>query len=171
MERQFENHSQFVYNYLRLRLGPDDAEDATVETFRRAHRGLSTFRWQSSERTWLMTIARNVANRTEEQKKKRREVQMPDTEFELDQAIGSTLADDSAVDKYFVRQALATLPDQQREAVWLRVALEFTDEETAAILRVPVGTVKSWVWRALVRLRNWAEVPPPDATQILGEAR
>jgi len=49
-------------------------------------------------------------------------------------------------------------PPPQRAAVWLRVALEYTDEEVAQILRVPVGTVKSWVWRSLARIRRaWAQ--------------
>jgi len=118
-----------------------------------------------------MTIARNVANRTTEQRNKRNEVQMLETDPEFEAKVSVASWDDTTLNREVIRGALATLPDQQREAVWLRVAMEFTDEETAAILKVPVGTVKSWVWRALVRLRNWAAQQDRIERNLLGETR
>jgi DNA-directed RNA polymerase specialized sigma24 family protein len=54
---------------------------------------------------------------------------------------------------------LNSLPEPQRSAVWMRVGLEHTDEEVARILKVPVGTVKSWVWRSMARLKAKAASP------------
>lgn len=146
-----------VYNFLRWQLDPEDAEDATVEVFRRAHRSWASFRGGCSERTWLMRIAVNVAIRAKQQKSKRREVAFEDLggEEEWGTPVGNAPGQ-NVLDRYVIDEALKGLPDAQRAALWLRVGLEYTDEETADILKVPTGTVKSWVWRSLVRLRKWA---------------
>ena len=54
-------------------------------------------------------------------------------------------------------QALATLPDDQRVVVVLRYFDDRSEAETAAVLGVPVGTVKSRTARALERLRPLLE--------------
>lgn len=56
----YEAHSRFVY-YLALRLlgDPSQAEDATHDVFLKAYRHLSSFRGQSSMRTWLYRITIN----------------------------------------------------------------------------------------------------------------
>lgn len=160
-----------IYNFLLRQLGSAaDAEDATVEVFRRAHRSWATFRGQCSERTWIMRIAVNVAIRAKEQRAKRREVSFEDLGHEEDWAPkGNGHADCRVLDRYVVHEALKGLPDAQRAALWLRVGLEYTDEETAEILKVPVGTVKSWVWRSLARLRKWAQEEEAREKETLSE--
>lgn len=164
-------HLPLVYNFLLRQLGSAaDAEDATVEVFRRAHRSRHTFRGDCSERTWLMRIAVNVAIRAKEQKAKRKEVAFDDLGREEDWAPNSNgHAEGGVLDRYVVDEALKGLPDAQRAALWLRVGLEYTDEETAEILKVPVGTVKSWVWRSLARLRKWAREEEAREKETLSE--
>lgn len=54
-----------VYGFLRASLGSDsDADDTFAATCERMWRGLATFRWQCSLRTWIYVIARNEAART-----------------------------------------------------------------------------------------------------------
>ena len=157
-DRLYGEHSVLVYNYLRRRLRSDsDAEDATVETFRRVHSGIKKFRGECSEKVWVMRIATNVAYRSMQKEAKHRYVSLDDmgpAEAErLSAALGSTVESEVA-NRSLVEGLLASLPDVQRAAVWLRVGIEYTDEEVAQILDVPVGTVKSWVWRSLARLRK-----------------
>ena len=62
-----------------------------------------------------------------------------------------------ALNKDRAEAILSKLPHGQRAAVWMVVGLEMTHEEAAQALGVPVGTVKSWVWRSLTRLRKQCE--------------
>jgi RNA polymerase sigma factor (sigma-70 family) len=57
-------------------------------------------------------------------------------------------------------QALIGLPPLQREIVALRFFLDFSVAETAQLLEIPEGTVKSSTHRALQQLRN--RLPPPE---------
>jgi RNA polymerase sigma-70 factor (ECF subfamily) len=56
-----------------------------------------------------------------------------------------------------LQRALATLPDQQRQVVALRFLADLSVDETAQVLRIPVGTVKSASSRALAALRSIIE--------------
>lgn len=57
----YEEYQGLIYNYLwRMTENQAHAEDLTQETFVRVHRGLSTFRGDSSLKTWLYRIASNV---------------------------------------------------------------------------------------------------------------
>lgn len=61
MEEIYQKYSPELYRYLlSLTHSPPDAEDLLSETFLRALAKLSTFRGDSSVRTWLYSIARNV---------------------------------------------------------------------------------------------------------------
>lgn len=145
-----------IHHFLRLQLRSEqDAEDALAEVFRRVHKGREKFRGDCPERVWIMRIAANVALRQRQISAKHRHASLE----ELGEGEWKGLAMDGhverdAVNKAFVETVLSGLPPEQRAAVWLRVALEYTDEETAEILGVPTGTVKSWVWRSLARLKR-----------------
>ena len=56
-------------------------------------------------------------------------------------------------DRVVLRQALATLPPRQRAVIVLRYYEDMTEKETAAVLGISVGTVKSQARDALARLR------------------
>jgi RNA polymerase sigma-70 factor (sigma-E family) len=51
-------------------------------------------------------------------------------------------------------QALQRLPSRQRAAIVLRYYLDLPEAEVARLLKVPPGTVKSWIHRGLARLRD-----------------
>jgi RNA polymerase sigma-70 factor, ECF subfamily len=160
-DRLYELHSLHVYNLLRRLLDNDqDAEDATVETFRRAYQGLDRFRGDCSEKVWVMSIAQRVAMRTFSVRAKRSAVSLSSEALDglEDWAPAVTESHERGVlERQVVSDLLESLPAQQRAAIWLRVALEYTDEEVGQIMQVPTGTVKSWVWRSLARLRKACE--------------
>ena len=56
----FDRYAEGLYGFLERRIGPQDAEDLLHEVFVRALRGASSFRGDSSARTWLYGIARHV---------------------------------------------------------------------------------------------------------------
>jgi len=149
-------HSKLIYNYLYFFLRhEDDASDALAETFRRALRGRKTFRGECSERAWLMKIASNVAKRSKQRRCRDGSLSLDAMNATAISEIVDTFnVEESVLNAYEAQRFLQMLPPRQREAVWMRVGLKMTDEEVAIVLAVPPGTVSSWVWRSMERLRR-----------------
>lgn len=165
-EQMCSEHTPLVYNFLYRYLGDaDDAQDALNETFRRAHRSLGRFRGECSERAWLMTIATNVARRTRAKSTRNPHVSLEGLsamDGRFDPADGQDM-ERLTLDSFEAGRLLEMLPEPQRAAVWMRVGLQMTDEEVGTALNVPTGTVKSWVWRSLARLRKVCEAEASGA--------
>jgi RNA polymerase sigma-70 factor (ECF subfamily) len=131
-----------------------DADDVVQETFLRAYRSWHTFEPGSDCRRWLFAICRNVFLRTRE--RERRHVDVDDAELEsLAAAALHASTRQGGYDDMWTRldlgpaitQAIADLPDVFRSAVVL-VDVEGESYDTAAeILGVPVGTVRSRLFR------------------------
>ncbi len=140
-------------------LAHDDAlaDDLVQETYLRAYRGWSTFKPGYDARRWLFTICRNVYLRLRERDAKVVDTSGEDAELEsLAASVEHGRADRSGlaaiIDRIEVgpaiRAALAALPEVYRTAVIL-VDVEGESYEAAAdVLGVPVGTVRSRLFRA-----------------------
>jgi RNA polymerase sigma-70 factor (ECF subfamily) len=153
-------HLESVYRFaLRLSAGREaEAEDLVQDTFLRAYRSWSTFRPGSNARAWLLTICRNVFLRGEERRGRRPEV--PESQIDADvEALAATAAFseveaadperaffDSFVDEEVMR-AVDALPAPFREAVVLSDLEGLSYPEVAEVLELPVGTVKSRLFR------------------------
>lgn len=123
------------------------AEDLVQQTFERTWRS-----WRSARQADPMRWARRtLANlRIDTWRRTRREV-LTGTDPEVaDKAAGEHSVDGRDA----IVRALLTLPIKQRRIVVLRHLLEMSEEEVAAELGIPVGTVKSNASRALARLRD-----------------
>jgi RNA polymerase sigma-70 factor (ECF subfamily) len=130
MDQLVERHQAVVFRIVVGILGDSDlAADATQDTFLRAFRALDRFRGEARFRTWLLTIASNVARGMLRQRDRRREKPIEDG-FDI-AAEGSDAADDMAVmdEAEKVKRLLAKLPEKQRLAVQLRTqeGLSFRD--------------------------------------------
>ena len=120
------------------------AEDLLQETFCHAARRIERVVEAISPRAWLFTIARNLAATARRQRH---------TAVALSSAWPAPQnADDAELDS--MRQAIAKLPDAMREALELRLRAELSYEEIAAVLEIPVGTVRSRLHHAVRRLRD-----------------
>ncbi len=148
-----------VYRFsLRLTGNESEAEDLTQETFLRAYRHWSTYTPGTSCRSWLFTICRNAFLRGREQRDRRRE----SLESELDVAVEALASAeilgeirqedperqffDSFVDAE-IDAAVARLPFEFRDAVILSDLEGLSYNEVADVLDIPVGTVKSRLYR------------------------
>lgn len=122
----------------------DRADDLVQETLMKAWLNLDRFQEGTNMRAWLFTILRNVFY--SEHRKRRREVE------DADGSIVGRLAvhpgQDGHMDMQDFRDALGTLPADQREALVLVGASGFSYEEAAEICGCAVGTIKSRVNRA-----------------------
>ncbi len=132
-----------------------DAEELTQETFIVAWRSLPHFRGESAFSTWLLGIALNIARNHHNRSPSRREVELPD-EGGLDALLPQDDDPSDLLERKEVLMALSRaiseLPDELRAVVILVRLEELSLEETAATLRVPLGTVKSRLSRARERL-------------------
>jgi RNA polymerase sigma-70 factor (ECF subfamily) len=155
-------HQRYVFNLAYRVLGDSaEAEDVTQEAFVRVWRGLSSFRGQARFTTWLYRIVHNLClNR------------LPGLQRELLQAepLEEVLAspDPSPADLFDARERLAflhaqldQLPEKYRLVLTLRYLQHLSYDEVAAVLNVPMGTVKTHIHRARrllrERLRQWEE--------------
>lgn len=133
------------------------ADDLVQETYLRAYRGWATFKQGRDARRWLFTICRNVYLRHREREARGVDTSGEDAELEsLAASMEHGVADRSGfadvIDRIEVgpaiRAALAAVPEVYRTTVLL-VDVEGESYETAAeILGVPVGTVRSRLFRA-----------------------
>ena len=142
----------------------DRADDLVQETLVKAWNKLGSFEQGTNFKAWLFTILRNTY--FSERRKLRREVKDPDGEYAARLSVPAE--QHGHMDMADFRAALSRLSDDQREALILIGAEGFSYEEVAAICGCAVGTVKSRVNRARVRLAELLHVE--DASDFGPEA-
>ena len=132
-----------------------DADDLVQETYLRAFRGWTTFRPGSDARRWLFAICRNAFLRMRE----RRGTLVETDDGDIDakptvlthaQAIRDGLGDlFELIDvRPAIDRAIAALPEPHHSILVLIDLEDHSYEEAAALLDVPVGTVRSRLFRA-----------------------
>ena len=156
LDERFESevmpHARSLYGTaLRLTRSPQDAEDLLQETLLRAYRGFASYRPGTNVRAWLFTILHRV--RTDMLRKRGRSPQT--TELTDDgPAVVPEHETRLTSGNEDVQRALAAVPEVFRSALVLRDIEEFSYEEIAGILGVPVGTVMSRIHRGRAHLRR-----------------
>jgi RNA polymerase sigma-70 factor (ECF subfamily) len=144
-----------VYRFaLSLTRDAADADDVVQETFLRAYRSWHTFQPGSDARRWLFTITRNVFLRARERERKHVDVEDGDLESLMTfNAHGDLLRDgsDQILSRIDLQPALKRAIDELEEpfkSAVVLVDLEDQSYEAASqILGVPIGTVRSRLFR------------------------
>lgn len=138
-----------------------DADDLVQETFLRAYKHWHTFERGSDCKSWLSTICRNAF--FEQRRRDRRSVNVEDQELEsLAAAQLHNSARANGVDTMFARldlgpaiaRAIAGLEPRYRDVITLVDVEDFTYEQVADTLGVPIGTVRSRLYRARRQLQE-----------------
>ncbi|WP_188208265.1 RNA polymerase sigma factor [Alkalibacillus aidingensis] len=150
----FYQYNQDVYNFLIYYTGRTDVEDLVQEVFIKAIKGLDKFDGRSSPKTWLFSIARNVAI-DEIRKNKRRG---HDQNVALEDAIGlghhntpeSIISNDES--KRELYDSINSLKNNYREVLILRAIKELSINETASVLDWSNQKVRTTYSRALKAL-------------------
>jgi len=140
-----------------------DAEDAAQEAFVKAFYALRRFRSGAPFRPWLLRIVANEARNRCKSGRRREELALRAVR---DRPSGAAAPSPEAAVLERERSralldALHRLRERDRLVVAYRYLLELSEDETAQILRVPKGTVKSRLSRALVNLRADLEETTP----------
>ncbi len=162
-ETLYHKYQSQIYGTLAQRMSDRDTiDDLMQDTFFRAYRSLHTFKGQAAFSTWLTQIALNVyrSHLRSQQVRQNWVHQTEDPEI-VHNVIRDLIPDalpDQIVEKreriQLVHQSIQNLPERYRKAMWLRYVMDWSYEEITQALRVPLGTVKTWLCRARRQLKN-----------------
>ncbi|GER84552.1 MAG: sigma-70 family RNA polymerase sigma factor [Thermogemmatispora sp.] len=149
-----QRYQRRVFNMiLRMLQDYEEACEITQEAFLAAWQGLPTFRGEARFPTWLYRIAYNCCLRQLEQRRRDKALQNAMQEQQLlDEAGGQRCQAESTLEardrQALVREQLEALPTKYRIVLVLRHLQEMTYEEMAEILMMPIGTIKTHLFRA-----------------------
>lgn len=157
-EELFHRHHRQLYRLARLTSrGPEDAADALQDAMLSAHRGAASFRHDAAVGSWLHRIVVNACLDRLRRAKTHPTIPLADVYPVPDQ----TAQIDTAV---VVQRALMRLPIEQRAAVVAVDMQGYSIADTAQLLGIAEGTVKSRCSRARVRLAQLLGYLGVDAT-------
>ena len=144
---------------LRITGNRADALDATQDAFVAAFRRARSFRGDSAFGTWLYRIGINA---TQDLLRKRRHETLKDDVGDAEEEpreAGQSRLDDAVAARVDVSRALASLPEEYREAVVMHDLGGVPYEEIALVTGTKMGTVKSRISRGRRRLAELLEQP------------
>ena len=148
-------HQEAVFRLSYLLLGdPDDAEDIAQETFLRAWNHLKRFDKARPLRPWLLSIASNLASNR--RRSAGRYLSALTRAFRAEPVYSAGVEEKSArhMEAGVLWKAVQNLSLADQQIVYLRYFLDLSVTETAEVLKIAEGTVKSRMSRALERLRG-----------------
>ena len=156
--RRYQNP---LFNYVTRFVGDStEAEDIIQETFYRLFRNKHYYKEIAKFSTWIYTIAGNLA-RTELRRKKKRKFfsinffMSTDKDYDIpDPSSNPEDKLDAIVTDEMIQKAITKLAPKFKEVILLRDVQGFSYEEIAEIVNVPLGTIKSRVNRARLKLQE-----------------
>lgn len=155
-------YSDFVFTIVvRIVIDEEDARDVAQDAFVRAHRALGKFRGDSKFSSWLYRIAVNRALTHLKQRKRRPSPVSLGEVPQLESSVLDTVKRSDPERDLFrserartVVRAVEKLPPNYRTVVTLFYLEERSYKEVAAILGIPMGTLKTYLHRARAILRQ-----------------
>lgn len=155
-EQLFARYRGPLYGFFRRRLNGDQrAEDLTQETFIAVIRASGRYEQRALFRTYLYSIAMNLL--AAERRKQLRD--LPPGKIAPEPA-----SSDASNAVLWIRQALAKLDDSEREILMLREYEQLSYAEIAELLKLPVNTVRSRLFRSRMALKGYL-----DPAQKIGD--
>src|SRR5256884_380817 len=148
-----QRYQRRVFNLVyRMLQQYEEATETTQETFLAAWQGLSSFRGDARFPTWLYRIAYNCSLKSLERRKRDKALQEA---LEAEKKLGSDNDEqrenaelDARDRQILIQEHLSHLPTKYRIALILRHLQDMTYEEMAEILTMPIGTIKTHLFRA-----------------------
>jgi RNA polymerase sigma-70 factor, ECF subfamily len=171
-------HQTFAYNLALRAVGdPHEAQDLAQEAFLRAWQGLAAFRGAASFRTWLYRIVMNLCyNRAPQLKRELAQISLEDIQETIagggerpvvsaaSVLVGVASPGQNAASpereveagelRVFLHRQIEALPPSYRLLVLLRYQQDLSYEEIAEVMGMPLGSVKTGLFRAHTRLKD-----------------
>ena len=153
MVREYQNP---LYSFIiRIVENRETADDIFQETWVRVIRHIGSFRGDARFSTWLFQIALNQCRNAMRKQSRRSFVDIEDVAQSL--AVDPDVDADQIVMAGKVKKMLAGMPAKMREVIVLRYYHDKSEQEIAAVIGKPLGTVKSRLHRATHMLREKME--------------
>jgi RNA polymerase sigma-70 factor (ECF subfamily) len=156
-----DRYKHRIHWIVRRMVGSEEDEDLTQEIFLRVYRALPGFRRHGSFSTWIYKIARNLCISELRRRERRGEhlslddmreervhALLPESQDDLDQQIERRDTSER------VQQLIRRLPTHYRLVLTLFYLNQLRYEEIAEIMEIPLGTVKTYIHRAKLCLRD-----------------
>lgn len=152
----FEQYGNDIYHFLIYRVGPVDAEDLLQEVFIKALKGFTSYQEKSNPKTWLFSIARNVA--VDEIRKRKVRKWMSHIPLEKTSEPETNISPHSILDQdeghQTIYKAIKQLKPNYQDVIILRGIKELSIIETAHILKWSKSKVRSTQHRARLALHE-----------------
>jgi RNA polymerase sigma-70 factor (ECF subfamily) len=166
-QREAVPHMDAVYRFaLRLSGSPDQARDLVQDTFLRAFRNWEQYTPGTQCKSWRFTICRNLFLRQRERGQRHDEIVAENAPRDTagdggDNPLWASVEGSDPEGEFFgsivdaeILKAIDALPEEYRTAVVLSDVEGLSYDEIAGMLDVPVGTVKSRLFRGRRRLQQ-----------------
>ncbi len=139
----------------------DEATEITQETFLAAWQGLPSFRGDARFPTWLYRIAYNCSLKQLEHRRRDRALQEAIQAEQVLQHVDDSMRADTELEAHdrqtMIQEQISNLPAKYRIVLVLRHLQEMTYEEMAEALTMPIGTIKTHLFRARNLLKERLE--------------
>ncbi len=162
LEAVYRRYGDLVYTLCRRTLDESRASDVTQEVFISAWKSREKFDpAKGSLAAWLVTITKNriIDNvRAEQRHSRRRSDEEPadiPTRAEIDQI----------AERLMIAEALRRLPEQSRRVIEMHYFDGWSHSEIAQRTSLPIGTVKSTIYRGLAKIRHLLESAEESADE------
>lgn len=168
-ERELLPHLEALHSFaFHLNYNEDDAADLVQETYLKAFKFIDKFEEGTNAKAWLFKILKNAyINQYRKDSKKPSIVDYEEVAVYFDEEEGQTSSYFDLREEIFenmmgdeVSIALNTIPEEFRTVIWLCDIEGFSYEEISKIIDVPIGTVRSRLFRARnmlkEKLKNYA---------------
>ncbi len=154
----FEQHAPAVWRFLRdLFRDEAAADEATQETFVRAHGRLGALRDEARLSSWLLGIARHIYLESRRTRGTHLDIASEESEPMLEAALPSPTPEDLLLDRELeglLAEALQELREERRSALLLRIDHGLAYEDIAQVMGWSLPKVKNEIHRARLQLRE-----------------
>jgi RNA polymerase sigma-70 factor (ECF subfamily) len=149
-----QRRQNLVFNLsYRFMRDPTLAEDAAQEAFLKAFRLLRGFRGDCNFSTWMYRVTVSVCLTEISRRKKRQEVELQPMDGR--QTVDRRVESSDVLD--MIRRCVNLLPGRYASIITLYYLKEISYEEIARVMQIPMGTLKTWMFRARNQLRSIVE--------------
>jgi RNA polymerase sigma factor (sigma-70 family) len=161
LRRVYRAHVNAVYAFFAYSVGRTTAEDLTSSAFERVIRSWDSFDpSKGSERTWILTICRNLLTDHHRRQQHRDATSLDEHPALLDTLVGPEDEYARRLDRDELRSWLSALSEREKEVLALRYGADLKAEDIAALTDLTTANVHQILSRTLRKLRTAADRTP-----------